>query len=107
MSLPPEIADRLSLRLIAERVLLVSGPDLVVEACRAGVVGAFPTVNCRTVEELDAWLTQMGQRIHDAQEQAGRRLAPLCPNILVHPSNTRRDADVRILAAHRVELVIA
>ncbi len=107
MALPQDLTDRLSLPLIAAPMFLVSGPDLVVEACRAGVVGAFPTVNCRTVEELESWLTDMGRRIEDAEQAGGRRLAPLCPNILVHPSNTRRDDDVRVLVAHRVELVIA
>jgi nitronate monooxygenase len=71
------------------------------------VIGAFPTVNCRTVEELDAWLGEMKRRIGEAEQAAGHRAAPLCPNILVHPSNTRRDADVRVLIAHGVELVIA
>ena len=107
MSLPPGLADRLSLPLIAAPMFLVSGPDLVVEACRAGVIGAFPTVNCRSVDELDAWLGDIERRIGDAEQATGRRLAPLCPNVLVHPSNSRRDEDVRSLIAHRVELVIA
>jgi nitronate monooxygenase len=107
MALPKDLADRLALPLIAAPMFLVSGPDLVVEACRAGVIGAFPTVNCRTGEELDAWLAAMKRRVADAEQGAGRRLAPLCPNILVHPSNPRRDADVRTLIAHGVELVIA
>jgi nitronate monooxygenase len=107
MALPRELSDRLSLPLIAAPMFLVSGPDLVVEACRAGVIGAFPTVNCRTAEELDAWLGEMGRRLDQAEQTSGRRAAPLCPNVLVHPSNTRRDADVRRLAAHKVGLVIA
>jgi nitronate monooxygenase len=107
MALPRELSDRLSLPLIAAPMFLVSGPDLVVEACRAGVIGAFPTVNCRTAEELDAWLGEMGRRLDEAEQTSGRRAAPLCPNVLVHPSNTRRDADVRRLAAHKVGLVIA
>ncbi|MCW5747047.1 MAG: nitronate monooxygenase [Alphaproteobacteria bacterium] len=107
MALPQDLADRLSLPLIAAPMFLVSGPDLVVEACRAGVIGAFPTVNCRSVAELDAWLLDMQRRVGEAEQRAGRRLAPICPNVLVHPSNTRRDEDVRLLTTHRVELVIA
>ncbi len=107
MTLPQDLADRLSLPLIAAPMFLVSGPDLVVEACHAGVVGAFPTVNCRTTEELDAWLADMETRVQDGEQRSGRRAAPLCPNVLVHPSNHRRDADVAVLIAHRVELVIA
>jgi nitronate monooxygenase len=105
--LPPELAERLSLPLIAAPMFLVSGPELVVEACRAGVVGAFPTVNCRTADELDVWLADIKRRIGDAEQKAGHRLAPYCPNVLVHPSNVRRDDDVRLLVAHGVELVIA
>ncbi len=107
MTLPQQLTDRLALPLIAAPMFLVSGPDLMVAACRAGVIGAFPTVNCRTTEELEAWLVEMKRRIIDAEQEDGRPGAPLCPNILVHPSNTRRDADVRVLAAHKVELVIA
>ncbi|HJQ58884.1 MAG TPA: nitronate monooxygenase [Vineibacter sp.] len=107
MTLPRDLSDRLSLPLIAAPMFLVSGPDLVVEACRAGVVGAFPTVNCRTTEELDAWLQEMAQRLDAAEQQSGRQSAPVCPNVLVHPSNVRRDADVRVLVARGVQLVIA
>ena len=60
MSLPASLRDRLRLPLIAAPMFLVSGPALVTAACRAGVVGSFPTANCRTVEELDAWLAGMG-----------------------------------------------
>ena len=51
--------DRLSLPLIAAPMFLVSGVDLVVAACRNGVIGAFPTVNCRSSEQLDGWLSDI------------------------------------------------
>ena len=50
-----DLQARLTLPLIAAPMFLVSGVDLVTTACAAGVVGSFPTVNCRTAEELDAW----------------------------------------------------
>ena len=56
MSAARRPAARLRLPLIAAPMFLVSGPALVTAACRAGVIGSFPTANCRTVEELDAWL---------------------------------------------------
>ena len=59
MSLPPSLKSRLRLPLIAAPMFLVSGPGLVTAACRAGVIGSFPTANCRTVEELDAWLADI------------------------------------------------
>ena len=56
MSLPAELRQRLSLPVIAAPMFLVSGPALMIAACRAGVMGSFPTVNARGAEELEAWL---------------------------------------------------
>jgi nitronate monooxygenase len=59
MPLPLSLRSRLELPLIAAPMFLVSGPALVKAACRAGIIGAFPTANCRTVEELDSWLADI------------------------------------------------
>ena len=59
MTLPASISSRLRLPLMAAPMLRVSGPALVSAACRAGVVGSFPTVNARTAETLDAWLAEI------------------------------------------------
>ena len=59
MALPPSLRARLKLPLIAAPMLRVSGPDLVSAACRSGVIGSFPTVNARSADELDAWLTRV------------------------------------------------
>ena len=56
--------DRLSLPLIAAPMFLVSGVELVVAACRNGVIGSFPTVNCRSPEQLDEWLSEIESRLH-------------------------------------------
>jgi nitronate monooxygenase len=61
--LPDAIARRLTLPLIAAPMLRVSGPDLVVAACNAGVIGAFPTKNARTAADLDAWLGDIRRRL--------------------------------------------
>ena len=98
---------RLSLPLIAAPMFLVSGPDLVAAACIEGVIGSFPSVGTRTVEEFAAWLAQVRARL-DAHEQAsGRRAAPFAPNLVVHKSNPRVADDVRAVVAARAELVIA
>jgi NAD(P)H-dependent flavin oxidoreductase YrpB (nitropropane dioxygenase family) len=55
--------DRMSLPLIAAPMFLVSSVDLVVAACRNGVIGAFPTVNCRSSEQLDSWLSDIEDRL--------------------------------------------
>lgn len=78
-------------------MLRVSGPDLVVAACNAGVIGAFPTKNARTADELDAWLTDIRSRLAPAA-------APVCPNLIMR--DARLPEDLAIVARHRVEVVI-
>ncbi|MBL6653071.1 MAG: nitronate monooxygenase, partial [Reyranella sp.] len=89
MSLPAPLRSRLRLPLIAAPMFLVSGPALVKAACRAGVIGSFPTANCRTVAELDAWVADMSEDLKRAADETGRAPAPLCPNLIVHRSNPR------------------
>jgi nitronate monooxygenase len=106
MSLPATLETRLSLPLIAAPMFLVSGPALVKAACRAGVIGSFPTANCRTVEELDRWLADMGEDLKRAGDERGQPTAPLCPNLIVHRSNTRVPDDLATVLRHKVEMVI-
>src|SRR4051794_3378085 len=75
----------------------VSGVDLVVAACRNGVIGAFPTANCRSIEELDSWLTTI---------RSAHAVAPWCANLIVHRSNPRMRADLAVLLRHEPEIVI-
>jgi nitronate monooxygenase len=100
MAPDPDVAPRLPL--IAAPMTGVSGPDLVVAACRNGVVGAFPTHNADSVDELDSWLGTM----QDALKPYGGAAAPIAPNLVVHPSNARLDSDLDRLAAHDIGLVI-
>jgi nitronate monooxygenase len=106
MSLPDSLRDRLRLPLIAAPMFLVSGPALVTAACRAGVVGSFPTANCRTVEELDAWLAGMDDDAKRAADTEGRAPAPWCPNLIVHRSNPRVPEDLAAVLRHKAEIVI-
>ena len=106
MSLPAALRSRLRLPLIAAPMFLVSGPALVKAACRAGVIGSFPTANCRTVEELDHWLADMGDDQKRAADAGGRAPAPLCPNLIVHRSNSRVPDDLAAVLRHKVEMVI-
>jgi len=102
MSLPLSLASRLRLPLITAPMLRVSGPDLVAAACRSGVIGAFPTVNARGAEQLDAWLSQIKARCAEAPGP----VAPVCPNIIMR-RQAPLDEDLRVLIRHRVEMVIA
>ena len=106
MSLPASLESRLRLPLIAAPMFLVSGPALMTAACRAGVIGSFPTANCRTVEELDTWLAGMTDELKRAADQTGRAPAPLCPNLIVHRSNPRVPDDLAAVLRHKVEMVI-
>jgi nitronate monooxygenase len=106
MSLPAPLKSRLRLPLIAAPMFLVSGPALVTAACRAGIIGSFPTANCRTVEELDRRLADMRDDLLRAAEEAGRALPPLCPNLIVHRSNPRVPDDLAAVLRHKAEIVI-
>ena len=98
--------DRLSLPLIAAPMFLVSGVELVVAACRNGVIGAFPTVNCRGSEQLDGWLGDIERRLQRHSDRSGAASAPICPNLIVHRSNARLQQDLQVLLRHRPEIVI-
>ncbi len=100
------LRTRMRLPLIAAPMFLVSGIELVTAACENGVIGAFPTVNCRTPDELDAWLGEIGSRLARAGDAAGRPAAPVCPNLIVHRSNRRLADDLAVVLRHRPEIVI-
>lgn len=100
------IESRLRLPLIAAPMFLVSGVDLVVAACANGVIGSFPTVNCRTPDQLDGWMTEMADRLRDHADRTGTASAPICPNLIVHRSNARLDDDLRVVLRHKPEMVI-
>lgn len=92
--------DHLRLPLIAAPMFLVSGPELVVAACRAGIVGTFPALNQRSTESFVDWL----QTIETGLE--GVSHPGYGVNLIVHGSNTRLEADLKICVKHRVPLVI-
>jgi nitronate monooxygenase len=98
VALAVSLRARLRLPLIAAPMFLVSGPALVTAACRAGIIGSFPTANCRTVEQLDRWLADITAETKGA--------APFCPNLIVHRSNPRLAEDLAAVLRAKVEMVI-
>ncbi|MCB1411473.1 MAG: nitronate monooxygenase, partial [Rhodobacteraceae bacterium] len=98
MSLPP-ILSRLRIPVIASPMFIVSGPELVIAQCKAGIVGSFPALNAREKEgepaQLDAWLTRIGEEL-DRHNQANpdRPAAPFAVNQIVHRSNARLERDI-------------
>src|SRR3954453_17033429 len=87
--------DCLSLPLIAAPMFLVSGVELVIAACRNGVIGSFPTVNCRSPGQLDEWLSEVESRLQQHSGQSGKSAAPICANLIVHRSNARLEQDLQ------------
>ena len=87
-------------------MFLVSNVELVVASCRSGVIGTFPSANCRTASELDSWLTNIRGQLDEHEAATGQRSAPYCPNLIVHKSNPRLVEDLAILLKHGPELVI-
>lgn len=92
--------ERLRLPVVCAPMFLVTGVDLVVAACRAGIVGALPTLNARTPEQLEAWCREIR-----AQLDAGPA-APWAVNVVVHSSNVRLEQDLEIALRYRPDCVI-
>jgi nitronate monooxygenase len=90
-------AERLILPLIAAPMFLVSGVDLVIAVCGHGVIGSFPTANCRNAEQFDSWLLEMSVRLRRRADETGVACAPVCPNLIVHRSNARLAEDLKIV----------
>jgi nitronate monooxygenase len=88
-------------------MFLISGPDLVVAACKAGVIGAFPTSNCRTVAELEQWIASVCDRL--GQERSGsddRSIAPWALNLITHSTNARLKDELALVARYKPPIVI-
>jgi nitronate monooxygenase len=87
-------------------MFLVSNPDLVVETCRAGVIGTFPALNQRSSADYEAWLVDIRERLDRIERDTGRPAAPFGVNLIVHKSNPRLQADLDISIRHKVPLII-
>lgn len=107
MSLPDSLKDNLRIPAIGAPMFIVSGPDLVIEQCKAGIVGAFPALNARPPELLDEWLTRIREELgRAATANPERKIAPFAVNQIVHASNDRLQHDVELCVKHEVPIVI-
>ena len=107
MSAARKILEQLRVPVVGAPMFLVSGPDLVIEQCKAGVLGAFPSLNARPQSELEVWLT----RIEDAlatrrAENPKIPVAPFGVNLIVNAANKRLDEDTETVIRHKVPVVI-
>ncbi len=106
MSLPAPF-DKLRIPVIGSPLFIVSGPELVIAQCKAGIVGAFPALNARPQSQVDEWLHQITEELaaHN-RDNPDRPAAPYAVNQIVHKSNDRLDADMQTCAKWQVPMVI-
>ena len=107
MALPPILSQRLRLPVIASPLFIISGPDLVIAQCKAGIVGSFPSLNARPISQLDEWLARITEELADwDRKNPDRPSAPFAVNQIVHKTNNRLDEDVALCKKYKVPLVI-
>ena len=107
MSLPPLLHDTLRLPVIGAPMFIVSGPELVLAQCKAGIVGSFPALNARPESMLDEWLTRIARELADHRAlHPGLKVAPYAVNQIVHTSNLRLQHDLDLCVKHRVPIMI-
>ncbi len=102
----PSFIQDLSLPAIAAPMFLISGPGLVIECCKNGIVGTFPALNQRTSEGFEEWLGEIKDELAAFERETGKKAAPFGVNLIVHPTNPRLEADVKLCVKHKVPLVI-
>jgi nitronate monooxygenase len=106
MSLPAPF-DRLRLPVIGSPLFIISGPELVIAQCKAGIVGSFPALNARPSGVLDEWLHRITEELaaHN-RDHPDRPAAPYAVNQIVHKSNNRLDEDMSVCAKWQVPMTI-
>ncbi len=107
MAIPPTLNDRLRLPVIAAPLFIISGPDLVIAQCKAGVVGSFPSLNARPISQLDEWLHRITEELRAwDRDHPDTPSAPFAVNQIVHRTNNRLDQDLELCVKWRAPLVI-
>jgi nitronate monooxygenase len=106
MSLPP-ILQNLEMPIVAAPMFIVSGPELVIAQCKAGIVGSFPALNARPANELEKWIVRVKLELEQYQkDNPGKKVAPFAVNQICHPSNNRLDHDNEVCRKHEVPIII-
>ena len=97
----------LRLPVFAAPMFLISGPEMVLAACKAGIIGAFPTPNARPIETLDVWMKQITEGLAQARDQQPLEIiGPWCANLVTHSSNTRLPEDLALIAKYKPPIVV-
>ena len=107
MAIPESLRGQLRLPVIGSPLFIVSNPRLVIEQCKAGVVGAFPALNARPAPVLEEWLVQITEELAAFKRQhPEKKVAPFAVNQIVHASNDRLASDVALCEKYRVPIQI-
>lgn len=101
-----DIKKDLSLPAVAAPMFLISGPQLVIECCKQGIVGTFPALNQKTTEGFEAWVIEIKETLQAYEASTGKKAAPFGVNLIVHMTNTRLQADLEVCIKHQVPLII-
>lgn len=104
MNLP--FKDKLQLPAVAAPMFLISGPRLVIECCKNGIVGTFPALNQRTTAGFEEWVIEIKNALDVFERETGKKAAPFGVNLIVHPTNPRVMADLEVCVKHQVPLII-
>ena len=96
----------LSLPAVAAPMFLISGPKLVIECCKNGIVGTFPALNQRDTAGFESWVIEIKESLAEFEKQTGKKAAPFGVNLIVHETNSRVQADLEICIKHKVPLII-
>ena len=100
------IFKNLSLPVIAAPMFLISGPKLVIECCKNGIIGTFPALNQRTTEGFEKWIIEIKSALNLFEKETGKKAAPFGVNLIVHQTNPRVKADLKICIKHKVPIII-
>ena len=107
MALPALLRDNLSIPVVGAPLFIVSNPDLVIEQCKAGIVGSFPALNARPKEVLEEWLQRITTELREYKaKHPDRKVAPFAVNQIVHSSNDRLQHDIDLCEKYQVPIQI-
>ena len=107
MALPKILQDNLAIPVIGAPLFLVSGPELVISQCKAGVVGSFPALNARPQHVLEEWLIRIKEELAQAKaDNPNLPIAPFAVNQICHGSNDRLMGDMELCVKHEAPIII-
>ena len=106
MSKKAAFIKELALPVVAAPMFLISGPQLVIECCKNGIVGTFPALNQRSTEGFEDWLVEIKTELKKFEKETGKKATPYGVNLIVHPTNPRLEADLKVCIKHKVPLII-